>query len=134
MADNEFKAEPVSPSALIKVGGTNFASMTDASAIDTMRASAPAFHSNVDHALRASGKVRDEGFETKQTFVTRQHGKTAKMFKTGAPVIHVETGKKLTIIHASVGFTRKSRTPVHKCADKNGNVWDIKESKLKLRM
>lgn len=133
MADH--KSEPVSPSALIKVGGNNFFNMTDASGIDSLRAAAPAFHHNIDNALKASGKVRMED----PIVAAAQRGyvpvrQQIKRFKTGAPVIHVETGRKLTIIHASVGHTKKTHTPVHKCADKDGNVWDISESKLKLRM
>ena len=132
MADT--KPEPAPSSALIKVGGTNFASMTDASQIDSLKASAPSWHNNITEVLKATGKVRPED----PVVAMAQRGyvpkKEVMKFRTGAPVLHLATGKKLTIIHASVGHTKKTKTPVHRVADRNGNVWDIKETLLKLRV
>jgi|HubBroStandDraft_2_1064218.scaffolds.fasta_scaffold257881_2 hypothetical protein len=126
---------PISSSRLVKVGGNNFANMRDASQIDTLKAAAPAFHGNIDHALKASGTVRapDPVVEAAM-YRTQQQKREILGFTKGAPVKHLETGKKLTILQASVGHTKKTRTPVHKVVDKEGNVWLEKESKLKLRM
>lgn len=136
MADH--KPEPAPPSALIKVGGTNFASMTDASQIDSLKASAPSWHNNITEALKAQGKVRPEdpvvAMAQHQSRSVAKRISAVQGFRRGAPVIHRETGKKLTIIHASVGHTKKTNTPVHRVADKQGNVWDIKETLLKLRV
>jgi hypothetical protein len=133
MADH--KPESVSPSSLIKVGGTNFFSMTDASGIDTMRASAPGFHSAIDRALKASGKVRgaDPVVELAKREMFTQPKRQVQGFVKGAPVKD-QKGRRLTIIHASVGYTKKTQTPVHEVVDKDGDRWLEKESNLKLRM
>jgi hypothetical protein len=133
MAEN--KPVPVSSSALIPVGGRNFASMTDASQLDSLKASAPAFHNAIDRALKVQGKVRDmdsiQEIKSKQYYTPKRV--EPKGFVTGAPVIDNE-GRKLTIIHASAGHTKKTHTPVHRVVNKRGESWLAKETDLSLRV
>ena len=53
-------------------------------------------------------------------------------FSRGAEVRDVKERRKGIIIQASVGYTKKSRTPVHRVADKHGDVWLAKEKNLEL--
>ena len=135
MAD-ETKPVLVSPNALIKVGGNNFMNMTDASQLTSLEQSAPAFHRRVVDALKASGKVRAEDPIVAQAqrhsqpeFYRPQQQKMR--FTTGA-IVQNKAGKRLTIIKASAGHTRKNNIPVHRVADKNGKVWLERENDLKL--
>lgn len=137
MADKDFKPEPVSSAALIPVGGTNFYNMQSVEQLQSMEASAPAFHRSVTRALVASGKVREENIQPEQlrgmdkTERAQRHGRNMS-FGTGARVMINETGKKVTIIQASAGHTKKTKVPVHKVADTKGNVWLEKETALTL--
>jgi hypothetical protein len=133
----EGKPIPVRPGEstnLIQVGGTNFASMNSVEALNSMEASAPSWHRATMDRLKAAGKVREENIQPEQ-FEQRQSQvmlrDSIKTFGQGAIVKNAE-GKKLTIIKASAGYTKKTRTPVHKVADKAGNVWLEKETNLKL--
>jgi hypothetical protein len=122
---NDFKPVPVPASALIPVGGTNFANMNDIRELRSLEESAPAFHRNITRSLVAAGKVRENNVELEQL-----HNRPSK-FGLGA-IVKNKMGKQVTIIQVSAGHTKKTNTPVHKVADKKGNVWLEKESDLKL--
>ena len=126
---DDWKAEKVSSSALIPVGGTNFASMNDASQIDTLRMTAPGIHHSLDRAIKASGKHIEELAVPQQERILLPVKRKAS-FGVGTRVINAK-GRKLTIIQANAGYTKKTRTPVHKLADTNGNIYLEKETDLK---
>jgi hypothetical protein len=134
MAD-EKKGEIIPPSALIKVGGNNFASMTDASQLSSMESAAPPFHRTVLNALKASGKIREDQVITntiRQSPANRNLlAKKILRYVTGARVRNKQ-GKKLTIIQASCGHTKKNKIPVHKVANKDGDSWLERENDLEL--
>lgn len=136
MAD-EKKGELVSPSALIPVGGNNFSKLTDSSQLSSMEASAPPFHRSVLNALKATGKVREDQVISRASQPDRNTGydtipvRKKLKFVNGARVKNIE-GKKLTIIQASCGHTKKSNIPVHKVANKKGESWLEKENELTL--
>lgn len=127
---DDWKAEKVSASELIPVGGTNFASMTDASQIDSMRMTAPGEHRFLDNAIKAQGKHKAElAVPHQERIIIPPQRKLA--FGVGSRVVN-QSGKKLTIIQANAGYTKKSKTPVHKLADKSGNIYIEKQTDLKL--
>lgn len=126
---NEHKPESVSPSALIQVGGTNFASMRDSSQLASLEASAPAFHRQVLNAIKGSGKVRDtEVAETMFASVKKLSNKITN----GVTVKDNVRKTKGIVIQAKAGYTKKSKTPVHRIADRQGNSWLAKETDLKI--
>lgn len=135
MAD-EHKAVPVPPSALIPVGGTNFASMTDISQLQQLESSAPAFHRNILHALKASGKIRGDTAQISDEQLVgavqeRSKPRTIKCGK-GSVVIDSVQRRKGTIVKLNAGYTKVTHTPVHRVCDKNGDVWLAKETNLKV--
>jgi hypothetical protein len=119
-----------SPSDLIPVNGNCFANMSDVAQLQSLEASAPSFHRRVVDALKASGKVRGEDVLENATVI--RDPRPRKKFGIGARVRDVEKGRKGIIIHASAGYTKKKHTPVHKVADKNGNIWLAKQTNLEL--
>ena len=131
MAD-ETKPVPVPSSSLIPVGGTNFSSMNDISQLQSVEAQAPAWHSSTIARLKAAGKIREETIQPEQfkQAVSVQQSKVTT-FGTGARVMTSE-GKKVTIIQASAGYTKKTKTPVHRVANKAGKTWLEKETNLTL--
>lgn len=135
----DHKPESVSSSSLIKVGGSNFFNMSDASQIDTLKAAAPPFHDAISRALTASGTARvpDPVVAAAERIVKSETKRdirgSTNQFTKGTPVRNRE-GRKLTIIKASVGETKKTRTNVHKVVDKEGNTWLEKETDLTLRL
>ena len=131
MTDKETKAVPVSPSALIPVGGSNFFNMQNVSDLQSLEAQAPPFHQAINRAIIASGKAREEDYQPEH--VTVRQPKAIPTFGVGAQA-RTREGKRVTIIQASAGYTKKTRTPVHKVADKRGNVWLEKESNLDLML
>jgi hypothetical protein len=136
MAD-EKKGEVLPPSALIPVGGNNFSKMTDSSQLSSMEAGAPPFHSRVLNALKATGKVREDQVISRASQPDRNTGydtipvRKKLKFVNGARVKNLQ-GKKLTIIQASAGHTKKGNILVHKVANKEGESWLEKESELTL--
>lgn len=129
----EHKAIPVSSSQLIKVGGTDytsFANMNSVNDLASVEMAAPAFHRRYVDALKASGKVRDDTLIAPRSVAVLPQ--QAKGFKRGVSVVTTE-GKKVTIIQASAGYTKRSNTPVHRVADKKGNSWLEKETDLTIR-
>lgn len=131
MADNDHKADPVSPSALIQVGGTNFSGMRGVDQLRSVEASAPAFHGAALRSLIKNGKVRDDTVQQERVSNVVVPKSSKLKFGLGA-IARTSDGKKVTIIQASAGYTAKSKTPVHKVADRNGRVWLEKESNLRL--
>jgi len=134
-------SEVISSTSLARLGGTNFFNMRDASQLNSVVASAPPFHQNVTRALIASGKVMPKDpiveraiLQTMPATRTIRAATPRLVFTRGTPVVHTPTGKKLTVIQASVGHTKKTLTPVHRVADKRGNSWDIKETELQPRL
>lgn len=130
---NEWKAVPVSSSELIRLGGTNFFNMQSVQDLQTVESTAPAFHTRVLNALKASGKVRDDGTHYDATLpIHAPINRQMNNFGRGARVYDRTKSVKCTIIHANAGYTRKTRTPVHRVADRSGDTWLAKESELKL--
>lgn len=132
MAEKEWKPEPVAPSSLIQVGGTTFSSMRSAADLASAEASAPTWHRAALNAIKAQGKVREETQFTEdgQTVIIPRRPKA--IFCTGARAIDRTYRKKVTIIQCKAGYTKKTKTPVHKVVDKAGNVWLAKQTDLEL--
>lgn len=128
---DENKAVPVSPSALIPVGGSNFFNMQDLDQLRSMEASAPAWHGNSVRNMIANGKVREENNNPEHLITGRAQAKDLPTFGIGSRVRNKE-GKKATIIQAVAGYTKKTNTPVHKVSDKKGNIWLEKQTNLEL--
>jgi len=126
--------ERVDPSSLVQGAEKSFSRMRSASDISMAEATAPAFHHRIMDAIKAQGKVRGDG-----TSIPEREAAAGvvlpprKAYVVGARVLHSETGRKLTIIHAKAGYTKNTHRPVHRVADKDGNTWLIPESKLILR-
>lgn len=129
---DEHKAEPISSSALIRVGGTNIASMNSVNDLIAVEMTAPPVHRSYVNALKASGKVKDSDLiASSLASSSAQHVqvKSIKTYSRGSSVVNKE-GKKLTIIEASAGHTKKTKTPVHRVSDRKGNTWLEKETDL----
>lgn len=131
MAEKEWKAEPVSASSLIPVGGTNFASMKDASQLRSVQASAPPMHRQYDRAS-TGGALEDNEVGRSALQRVPMNNRVLNNFGLGAAVHDNNKQRRGVIIQASVGTTRKTKTPVHKISDSRGKTWNAKQSDLKL--
>ena len=138
----EWKPDPVSASSLIQVGkdNSNYRSLANITSMDqllSIEASAPSFHTSAMRALETAAKMRQRNSNDEETqqIVSRHHiqREPKAEFGRGAKVVNKE-GKRLTIIYANAGVTRKSKTPVHKVADRKGNTWLEKQSNLTLEL
>jgi hypothetical protein len=132
MSDKEHKAVPVSPSALIPVGGSNFFNMHDVNDLNTLIAQAPPDHQMLNRAIIAQGKIHGTAQDAEQAITGRiiQRPKLTT-FKKGA-IARTSDGKKVTIIKANASYTRKTHAPVHRVADGRGKVWLEKQTDLEL--
>lgn len=133
--------ERLSPSSLIKLEGKNFFNMTSAEDLSFIEASAPAWHTRMLHALKASGKIREDQVmapdPSNRGYVRNMQATRHEKKFTRGTLCKVKDdgerpGKKVTIIHASAGHTKKTHTPVHLVADRNGDTWLERETNLKL--
>ena len=127
----EHSAVPVSPSSLIKPGGTNFSSMQSLDDLHRAESKAPDFHRRTLDALKATGKVRDDGTQQRSAMPSSVTPTKPRGFKIGVRVMN-KAGKKLTIIQAQAGYTKKTKTPVHRVADRQGESWLERETDLQL--
>lgn len=134
MADKEYKGPiRVGRSSLIPVGGRNFYNMHAVEDLDTLeRDPAANWHRGLMQGLKASGKVRDDSVMEEATRVRVVPDHRNRKISRGANVKDRKTRRKGIIIAAAVGYTKKSKTPVHRVADKNGNSWLAKQSDLEL--
>lgn len=134
MGDGYKGPERVDSSALLPGAQKSISRMQSASDISMAEASAPAWHRNTLDRLKAAGKVREENQAPPRREIYGDiEPPVRKTFITGARVVHKETGKKLTIIQARAGYTKRSHITAHRVADKDGNSWIELETKLKLR-
>lgn len=124
MADH--KTVPVSPSALIPLGGKNFSNMRSVQDLRSLQASASGMHGAMDPTSR----LKKDTEVSSVVIPARQQMKTAKKFANGVIVQDKRMRRKGTIIQASAGHTKKTKTPVHQLADREGNAWLAKESDL----
>lgn len=129
----EYKGpERVDPSSLLQGGEKSLGRLTGPEMLTMIELSRPSWHGQAINAIKARGRV--PGAQVRQNVVQAgdiQVPVRRKAYVTGARVQYTETGKKLTVIKASVGRTKKGRI-LHRVADTQGNVWDISEKKLKL--
>lgn len=133
MAD-DWKPERVSSSSLIPINGSNFYNMRGVQDLQSLEGSAPAFHRRMLEALKASGKVRDDGTHQEVESIP-SHASAPRRRKgigNGARVMDLKRGIKVTIIHANAGHTKKSKTPVHRVANRDGETWFLREDEMKL--
>jgi hypothetical protein len=130
---NDWKAEHVEPSAILPPASKSIARYNDVNDLNRAQNSAPGFHRRLLDAMKASGKVRsphEEDFQ--QERVTIHRDPRATRIERGSEVRDTKTGRKGIVIRANAGYTKKSHTPVHEIADRNGNSWLQKTKHLKL--
>ncbi len=129
----EWKAERVDSSSLIQVGGTNFFNMRGVQELQSLEASAPALHRRMLAALKASGKVRDDGTHETEYLPSHASAQRSKIgFGNGARVFDLKRRVKVTIIYAKAGYTKKTKTPVHRVANRDGESWLVRQDEIKL--
>lgn len=133
MAEEYKGPTPVSRSSLIPIQNKCFYNMQDASELDAMEHDpGAAWHRRALDGLKAQGKVRDDSVLEESSGVRVIRDPKNKHFRTGSQVVDNDKQKKGIIIAASVGYTKKRKTPVHRVADKRGKTWLAKETDLTL--
>jgi len=136
------------------VPSNTFASMNSVEDLSTMVKMNPAagLHNAATRTIIAHGKVRgdqrrimEEGeflsepeFEIPvmspprpQSRIVKAQRVNKQKFTRGMEVKDVSVRRRGVIIQCSVGYTKKSRTPVHRVCDSNGDVWLAREDNLK---
>ena len=131
-----YKVERV---AALPAKGNCFAAMQSAAELDMMCSQAPEDHRIITESIKRMGKVRGEesfqeatGAEVINTRPKKKVKAQALGFGHGAMVKDVKERRKGIIIKANAGYTAKTRQPVHRIADEDGDTWLAKESNLKL--
>lgn len=127
---SEHKAVPVQPSALIQGGSRSFASMRDVTQLRTVMARAAMENPVHKLATQALGVMEDTSIPTMPGRPQTVKASSQPKITRGMKAADAKTGKMVTVIKASVGFTKKSKTPVHQVADSKGNAWLAKETDL----